>query len=71
MLKKKDVLGRLDKSATQNKTFFNKNKVFIIKKRVKTASNDWYYWLVEDNSKVINKFRYLRQELYALNGQWK
>ena len=66
-LKKKDAPGRLYKSTTQNKTFFNKNKVFIIN----TTSNGWYYWAVEDNSEVINKFRYLRQELYALNGQWK
>ena len=70
-LKKKDAPGRLYKSTTQNKTFFNKNKVFIIKKRVKTTSNDWYYWVAEDNPEVMNKFRYLRQELYALNGQWK
>ena len=33
-LKKKDAPGRLYKSATQSKTFFNKNKVFIIKKRL-------------------------------------
>ena len=66
-LKEKDAPGRLYKSTTQNKTFFNKSKVFIIN----ATSNGWYYWAVEDNSEVINKFRYLRQELYALNGQWK
>ena len=32
-VKKKDVPGRLYKSTTQNKTFFNKNKIFIIKKK--------------------------------------
>ena len=32
-LKKKDAPGRLYKSTTQNKSFFNKNKVFIIKKK--------------------------------------
>ena len=30
-LKKKDAPGRLYKSTTQNKSFFNKSKVFIIK----------------------------------------
>ena len=70
-LKKKDAPGKLYKSTTQNKTFFNKNKIFIIKKRVQTTSNHWYYWLVEENSETTNKFRYLRQELYALNGQWR
>ena len=70
-LKKKDVPGRLYKSTTQNKTFFNKNKIYIIKKRVKTTSNEWYYWVAEENSEITNKFRYLRQELYAINGQWR
>ena len=70
-LKKKDAPGKLYKSTTQNKTFFNKDKVYIIKKRVKTTSNDWYYWVAEENSEIINKFRYLRQENFAINGQWK
>ena len=68
-LKKKDAPGRLYKSTTQNKTFLNKNKIYVIKKRVKTTSNDWYYWVSEENSEITNKFRYLRQELYALNDQ--
>ena len=66
-LKKKDEPGRLYKSTTQNKAFFNKNKIYIIRKRVKTTFNDWYYWVSEENSEITNKFRYLRQELYALN----
>ena len=70
-LKKKDASGRLYKSTTQNKTFFSKNKIYIIKKRVQTTSNDWYYWVSEENSEITNKFRYLRQELYALNDQWR
>ena len=70
-LKKKDAPGKLYKSTTQNKTFFNKDKVYIIKKRVKTTSNDWYYWVAEENSEIINKFRYLSQELFAINRQWK
>ena len=46
-------------------------KIFIIKKRVKTTSDDWYYWLSEENSDVIGKNRFIRQELYAIDGQWK
>ena len=34
-LKKKDAPSRLYKSTTQNKTFFNKNKIYIIKKGLK------------------------------------
>ena len=39
-LKSKDAPGQLYKGTTQTKTFFNKDKVYIIKKRVKTTSND-------------------------------
>ena len=70
-LKKKDAPGKLYKSSTQNKTFFNKDKIFIIKKKGQTTSNVWYYWLSEENSENTNKFRYLRQELFAFERQWR
>ena len=44
--------------------------IFIIKKRVQTTSNEWDYWLAKEKSKKNNKFRFIRQELYALEGQW-
>ena len=69
-IKKKDAPGRLYKPTTQNKSFFNKDKIFIVKKRVKTISNDWYYWVAEEKSDKINKFRFVRQELDALDRQW-
>ena len=69
-IKKKDAPGKLYKSTTQNQSFFNKDKIFIVKKRVKTISNDWYYWVAEEKSDKINKFKFVRQELYALDGQW-
>ena len=47
-IKKKDAPGKLYKSMTQNKSFFNKEKIFIVKKRVQTISNDWYYWVAEE-----------------------
>ena len=68
--KEKEAPGKLYKSTTQNKSFFNKDKIFIVKKRVKTISNDWYYWVAEEKSDKINKFRFVRPELYALDGQW-
>ena len=46
-LKKKDAPGRLYKATTQNKSFFNKNKIFIVTKRIKTLNDGWYYWLSE------------------------
>ena len=69
-VKKKDAPGRLYKATTQNRSYFSK-KIFIIKKRVITSANDWYYWLSEKNCKAINEKRYLRQELYALEDQWR
>ena len=69
-IKEKEAPGKLYKSTTQNKSFFNKDKIFIVKKRVKTISNDWYYWVAEEKSDKINKFRFVRPELYALDGQW-
>ena len=64
-LRKKDASGRLYKATTQNKSFFSK-KIFEIKKRVLTTTGEWYYWLSEENSNIINNNRYIRQELYAL-----
>ena len=69
-LKKKDAPGKLYKPTTQNKSFFNKDKIFIVKKRVKTLTDSLYYWVAEENSTKINKFRFVRQELYALDRQW-
>ena len=69
-IKKKDAPGKLYKPATQNKSFFNKDKIFIVKKRVKAISNDWYYWVAEEKSDKINKFGFVREELYALDRQW-
>ena len=69
-LKKKDAPGRLYKATTQNRSYFSK-KIFIFKKRVKTTSDDWYYWVSEENSDVTGKNTFIRQELYALDGQWR
>ena len=69
-IKEKDAPGKLYKPTTQNKSLFNKDKIFIVKKRAKTISNDWYYWVAEEKSDKINKFRFVRQEIYALDGQW-
>ena len=61
-IKKKDAPGKLYKPTTQNKSFFNKNKIFIVKKRIKTLSDGWYYWLAEEKSNKINKFRFVRKD---------
>ena len=68
-LKKKDAQGKLYKASTQNKTFYNKNRIFIIRKRLKSLDNVWYYWLSEANKEIISN-RFIRQELFALKEQW-
>ena len=67
--KKKDAPGKLYKASTQNKTFYNKDKVFIIRKRLKSLDNVWYYWISEANKKIIGS-RFKGQELFALKEQW-
>ena len=52
------------------KVFLTRIRYLLLKKRVKTISNNWYYWVAEEKSDKINKFRFVRQELYALDRQW-
>ena len=46
-LKRRDALGFLYKSTTQNKTFFNKGQIFFIRKRV-PIDNSYYYWVSKE-----------------------
>ena len=67
-LRKKDVPGRLYKSTTENKSFFNRDRTFIISERSKLNDNTYLYWLKENGRKVKNRF--LRQELFTLKNQF-
>ena len=67
-LKKKDALGKFCKSSTENKTFFNRSKIFTIVNRSKINNQGFIYWIKESDKKING--RYLRQELYALNNQF-
>ena len=69
-LKKKDAPGVLYKSTTENKPYFNRKQVYIIKKIVKVA-NTYNYWLsTEEEQDNVIPNRFFRQELFALNGQF-
>ena len=68
-IRKKDAPGFLYKSTIQNRSFFNREKIFIVKKRVQ-IEGIFYYWLSEENSSKIREGRYLRQELFSLKKQW-
>lgn len=49
-LRKKDTPGRLYKSSTEINFFFNKEKVFLVRKRVATSDSQCSYWI---SKKVI------------------
>ena len=64
-LKKKDEPGRLYKSSTENRPYFNREKIFKISHRVMKENDEkYYYWLKNF------KGRFIREELYALNRQF-
>ena len=55
-LRKKDAPGRLYKSTTENKSFFNKDKTFIISERSKLNNSTYLYWLKENGQKIKKIF---------------
>ena len=63
-LKKKDEPGRFYKSSTENRPYFNREKIFKITHRLKRENAKYFYWL--DNLKG----RFIREELFALNNQF-
>ena len=69
-LKKKDAPGVLYKSTTENKPYFSKKQVYVVKKIVKIADS-YSYWIsaAGDNQQLIPN-RFLREELFALKDQF-
>ena len=68
-LRKKDALGNLYKSMTQNISFFNREEICIVRK-VLLKENSYNYWISKTaGGRIINK-RFLRQELFALKNQF-
>ena len=47
--KEKNAPGKLYKSTTENRPFFNMSRIFIINKRVKINNDTYYYWLKEND----------------------
>ena len=68
-LKKKDAPGVLYKSTTENKPYFSRKQVYVIKKVVKIADT-YNYWISEEEKDQIIPNRFFRQELFALNDQF-
>ena len=70
-LKKKDAPGVLYKSTTENRPFFSKKHIYTVRKIVKV--NDVFnYWIsTEDDINNIIPNRFFREELFALNNQFR
>ena len=68
-LRKKDALGNLYKSMTENVSFFNREEIFIVIK-VLSQENSYNYWISKTaDGEIINK-RFLQQNLFALKNQF-
>ena len=68
-IKKKDAPGILFKSTTQNVPFFNKKEIFKIRK-YNLVDNVYNYWIKKENNQKIDK-RFIREELFALENNFK
>ena len=68
-LKKKDAPGVLYKSTTENRPFFSRKQVYIVKKIVK-IDNTFSYWISKEREDQLIPNRFLREELFALNDQF-
>ena len=66
MFKKKKAPLRLYKSTVENKSFFNRDRTFVISERSKLNDNTYLYWLKENGQKIKNRF--LRLELLTLKN---
>ena len=51
-LRKKDAPGRLYKSTTENKSLFNRDRIFTISERSKLNNNTDLYCLKENGQKI-------------------
>ena len=69
-LKNVDPPGVLYKISTENKKFFNRNKIFKINKKVGIDVDKINYHWVEKDRKIIRD-RFYRQKLFALMGQFE
>ena len=68
-LKKKDSPGILYKSTTENKPFFSRKQIYIVRKIVQ-VSKTFNYWVLEEGGEQVTG-RFFREELFALKNQFK
>lgn len=69
-LEEKDTLGRFFKSTTKVRSFFNKEKIFVITKRINYSDDTYYYQVKRKDSENTLKVRFLSKELFTKNDQY-
>lgn len=69
-LEEKDTLGRFFKSTTKVRSFFNKEEIFVITKRIKYSDDTYYYQVKRKDSENTLKVRFLSKELFTKNDQY-
>ena len=70
-LKKKDAPGVLYKSTTENKPFFSKKDIYVVRKIVK-VNGTFNYWISKQGEdQIIIPNRFFREELFALSNQFR
>lgn len=69
-LEEKDILGRFFKSTTKVRSFFNKEEIFVITKRINNSDDTYYYQVKRKDSENTLKVRFLSKELFTKNDQY-
>ena len=69
-LEEKDTLGRFFKSTTKVRSFFNKEEIFVITKRINNSDDTYYYQVKRKDSENTLKVRFLSKELFTKNDQY-
>ena len=67
-IRKNSAPGKFYKLSVQNVSYFNKEKVFFIRKKQKNDKIS-YYWLKDSQNKKLKK-RFQRTELFVVNNNF-
>ena len=68
-LKKKDSPGKFCNSSVDNKPYFHKSETFLITNTQK-IDEKFFYWLKSSRSGKKLKFRFQREEIYAISDNF-
>ena len=72
-IRKKDAPKNMYKPTMENISFFNREKKLLVQNRLKVNNTllIYYFWFApEDDAENINDKRFIRQELFSIDGQF-